>query len=354
LHERFFFLDGTRGLAALAILALHFLDTINYSFIFPNTNVAVDFFFMLSGFVIAAAYEARIQRGDISFRHFLVIRFIRLYPLYAFGMTVGLAVGILKMLMMPNIAGEEIATAYGLGLLLIPSNGWFGTVGLFPLNNPSWTLFFEIVFNIVFILTVPVLRTIWIAAFVALSAAALFWVGHLHGPLGGETLDEIHTGFARVSFGFGAGVLMWRMQVQTWFRLRPVWAWVLSAGLLLILMGPFDWNAGLLQPFLVVAVLPAIVALSACVKIPSKRGPWVCDALGRLSYPLYIVHYPFVIVFGSVARAQPSELRAALVVLAGVICVLLFAALLVPVDERFRALLSRQAWANRFRTHRPA
>lgn len=349
LHRRFLFLDATRGLAALAVLLLHFLDAVGYSYLVPNANIAVDFFFILSGFVVAAAYEGRRRRGELSFKHFLILRFIRLYPLFAIGMTIGLTVGILRLFVMPGIPASEVATAFVLGLLVIPSREWFGTTGLFPLNNPAWSLFFEVLSNVVFIVFVPFIRTFQLAVCVVLFAAALFWTGYLHGPLGGDTLDEFTTGLIRVGFGFGAGVLIWRSRLHTRFTLGALWSLPLAVVLLVILLAPIHGNAGLVQPIMVVTLLPAVMILSSAVDMPG-RAAGICEALGRLSYPLYIVHYPFVIVTGALARAQPTETRSLLVALAGAIIVIAFAALLIPIDERLRGWLSAQAWANRFRT----
>jgi peptidoglycan/LPS O-acetylase OafA/YrhL len=80
-RHQFVLLDGLRGVAALAVVVTHAL------YFFPPTPMAylaVDFFFMLSGFVLAHAYGERLRQGMTAGR-FMAIRLIRLYPLYALG-----------------------------------------------------------------------------------------------------------------------------------------------------------------------------------------------------------------------------------------------------------------------------
>lgn len=99
---RFTLLDGLRGVAAIAVVILHSISPLdlekNY---IPHAHLAVYFFFALSGFVIAHAYESRIQK--IGPAKFMVLRLIRLYPLLFVGITLGLLVSLAK-----SLAGRQM------------------------------------------------------------------------------------------------------------------------------------------------------------------------------------------------------------------------------------------------------
>lgn len=137
---RFHTLDAMRGVAALAVVLVHVAaySGVNLA---PGGNLAVDFFFALSGFVIARAYSARLRSG-LSWLRFAEIRLVRLYPL----VLLGCGFGLVKMLFQIGM-GHETAPSWGqfawiliLNPLLLPAPG----VYLFPLNNPAWSLFFEL------------------------------------------------------------------------------------------------------------------------------------------------------------------------------------------------------------------
>src|SRR5580692_3274314 len=85
-RQRLVALDGARGLSALAVAFFHFDRNV-----WPaHGYLAVDLFFLLSGYVIAGAYETRLQRGS-GLGWFFGVRMARLYPIYLFGTLIGLA-----------------------------------------------------------------------------------------------------------------------------------------------------------------------------------------------------------------------------------------------------------------------
>ena len=94
-RRRYETLDALRGLAALAVVVFHLGQVRLAPDLVPHGYLAVDFFFVLSGFVVAHAYEEAL-RGSLSFRSFALRRAIRLYPLAILGATAGLALLILK------------------------------------------------------------------------------------------------------------------------------------------------------------------------------------------------------------------------------------------------------------------
>jgi peptidoglycan/LPS O-acetylase OafA/YrhL len=119
-------LDGLRGIAALIVLIYHALGPTYGIAGFRGGFLAVDFFFMLSGFVVARAYEQRLADG-LSFAGFLKIRFDRLYPTIAAGVLIG-AVAFMA-------TGKPALILTLMSLLMIPSLSHRD--GLFPVNGPS-------------------------------------------------------------------------------------------------------------------------------------------------------------------------------------------------------------------------
>lgn len=164
--RRFDFLDGVRGLAALFVMFYHYTQH-NGLIFFKGAWIAVDLFFILSGFVLSYGYGAKIIDG-MSFRDFFRIRLIRLAPLYFVGFLLGLAFYVVASLQngLIGLNGELLVAASILNLFGLPyvnNEVWpFGDdhiVGAaFPLNDPAWSLFFEIVVNIFFMFTLLNLR----------------------------------------------------------------------------------------------------------------------------------------------------------------------------------------------------
>ncbi|HEX7694251.1 MAG TPA: acyltransferase family protein, partial [Sphingomonas sp.] len=117
--RRFVVLDGMRGLAALSVVALH---TAQY---FPSQTgparayLAVDFFFMLSGFVMAHAYGDKLRAG-LTIKGFAEIRLARLYPMIFLGVTLGL----LARVCAPDGSGAGLLATLGAAIfayLILPT-----------------------------------------------------------------------------------------------------------------------------------------------------------------------------------------------------------------------------------------
>jgi peptidoglycan/LPS O-acetylase OafA/YrhL len=169
-----------RGVAALAVLVVHdpgFLLPV----VMPSAYLAVNFFFFLSGFIIAHAYEARLFAG-LSWRQVMRDRIARLYPLY----LLGIFVGFLSAAVALALGGGTLETLSGIvlaffsGLTFLPLPTMHETPVLFPLNSPGWSLFFEVVVNVIYALLLPWLTTWRLIALVACMAAfpigAALWV----------------------------------------------------------------------------------------------------------------------------------------------------------------------------------
>lgn len=262
--------------------------------LFAHGYLAVDFFFVLSGFVIAKAYAARLATGTLPVGKFYLVRLVRLLPLVVLGTLLATMIEWRR----PDIVDQarhlkETFLALVCGSALIPIL-WSTTLeqSPFPLNAPVWSLFFEAVANAVF---APVARLragrIVLPALIAISAIFFFWGGQVMGKTNvGAGLDNFWFGFARVVWSFSVGIVLfvWRDRV-------PHVPFIISmVGLILILAAPDFGSRDLLFEYACVFVLlPALVFTASTARLgPSWRK--FAAFSGDLSYPIYAIHYPFV------------------------------------------------------------
>ncbi|MGZ8408081.1 MAG: acyltransferase family protein, partial [Caulobacteraceae bacterium] len=146
-------LDGVRGVAALAVMLFHTGTWPVIGRMFPSAYLAVDLFFALSGFVVAHAYGARMANG-MGVRAFLRARFVRLWPLFALGMAVGLSAYVIRSLRFDEFDLWALTKSFALQASFLPDLSTRTTDGrMFPMNGPAWSLFFELAVNVVFAFT---------------------------------------------------------------------------------------------------------------------------------------------------------------------------------------------------------
>jgi peptidoglycan/LPS O-acetylase OafA/YrhL len=217
--NRFVGLDGLRGIAALAV----FLRHVSSSDVLPLGYLAVDVFFMLSGFVLTHAYRVQIA-GGLGLVDFMRLRLVRLYPLYLLGTLIATALTISEMLRWHSIEPMAFVVTLTSALLFLPTPPQLSLDHhlLYPLDAPAWSLFFELLINVVFVMLLPHLNRFTLAGVLALGlgllAAALFVYGGLdHGISYGAFL----CGFCRVTFSFFAGVALyhvWRGRRFEWLK----------------------------------------------------------------------------------------------------------------------------------------
>lgn len=246
--------------------------------IFSHGYLAVDFFFMLSGFVLAHAYEARLRtRG--SFLPFLRDRIIRLHPLLLLSIVPGAVM---------LIAG---APQYRFPLLTLaaaasPFPAFWEGLQKFPLNQPSWSLFWELAVNIAFALAAPWLRSRVLGAVIAIAVTGAIWLSLSRG---GFVIVDMRAGM-RALAGFAIGVMLLRVHRAGRFRadrLGAAAAPLLLASLALVPALP--WLVRIYDPVAVFLLFPLIVLASAG---RTPRFPAAARWLGELSYPLYVLHGP--------------------------------------------------------------
>ena len=330
-------------MAAIAVTAMHFFYytvPLHPALVAP----AVDFFFVLSGFVIAHAYGDQLI-GELGIGRFMVARVIRLYPLYLLGLIMGpVAMGTYQWL--PE---SRFYSQLAFALFMLPGPLAFDGTNhdLFPLNFPCWSLFFELIASLAYAVLAPRLSNRLLGGIILLGFLGLVASGLVTGSLdNGVERPTFLGGLARVTFGFFAGVALyrcWRVRPSA-FALPPV---LLFALLLLPLAykpePPLGW---LYELAVVTAYLPSIVWLGAGAR---AKGWWLplCAALGALSYPLYVIHAPVWTVVRALDDKQLNEhlhgyapLSGFLTIVAlGMICWLLDKAVDYPLRRRLSRML---------------
>jgi peptidoglycan/LPS O-acetylase OafA/YrhL len=343
-------LDGSRGVAAFVVMLTHGEWT---SSLVPTGAFAVDYFFVLSGLVMAHAYENRLRTGSMSLRAFLNVRFVRLYPMVAIGTLIASGLFFVSHAFFGGVFQLSHALeAIVAGLLLIPLPPDFvapGILWIYPFNLPSWSIFYETLSNIVFaplarFITLP--RLIALAVFSGLILMNVLWY-HRQSAVG-IMFNEVPEGCVRTFYAFTAGIIISKI-------MRPDRA--VSIAFLPFLLLAFlaichvdaKWSSGFLRFWWIVStivVMPLLVLLLAHMR-PGPLLDRVCSYMGRLSYPLYLVHFPILSFFnrlivhlnvGGLRLAELVVLQTGTAIVAGVAALHLF-------DEPVRAKLS--AWMRR-------
>ncbi len=316
-------LDGLRGVAAILVLFYHIFEGFSFAEVtnsdgdgiirvLNHGHIAVDFFFILSGFVISYAYDDRWKK--MSTWQFFKRRLIRLHPMLVMGAIIGTMafafVGFEKWDGTTAPMGW-VMTAMLLTMFMIPAVPGVpyevrGNGEMFPLNGPAWSLFFEYIGNILYALIIRRLSTKMLAILTVISGCfhAWFFVGNISGydMVGvGWTIDEVNFwgGLVRMLFPFTMGMLLART-----FKPRKIKGafWICSIILIALFSVPYIPSAGnisinsLYEVVCIATIFPFIVWVGAC-GISSGKTSKINRLLGDISYPLYIVHYPIMYIF---------------------------------------------------------
>ncbi len=302
-------LDGLRGVAALGIVVFHFIEmyTPHPDDLIAHAYLAVDFFFCLSGFVVAYAYDDRLPK--MGLKKFFKQRLIRLHPLVILGTVLGLLGFILDPFFnqWEAYSGWKMVLLFLASILLIPypiiAERAFNNFGL---NAPAWTLFWEYVANLVYALVLHRLKKIWLLLLAIIAAGGIFYVTITAGNIsGGWAGSNFWHGGARVAFSFLAGMCIFRYQFIIKNRLGfPLMALLLSLAFFVPFRDSWNW---LVEPVIIIFYFPLLVSLGAgTILNPAHRS--ICKFSGQISYPLYITHYFVLWAFGNYyAQAQPSH-----------------------------------------------
>ena len=320
---RFEILDGLRGVAAMIVVAFHLFETYSPG---PNEQIlnhgylAVDFFFVLSGFVVGYAYDDR--WGRMTTWGFFKRRLIRLQPMVVLGTLIGAfwfyftSAPLFELVMQTPWWMLLLVTL--LGCLMIPTppsmdvRGW---QEMNSLNGAAWSLWLEYIANICYALFIRRFSTKLLAVFVCLSAFLTLDVAldlDVFGLLDvrsyaqytviggfGLTADQIYIGVARLLYPFFVGLLLFRLSKWRINIRRGGMLWC-SLAIAVTLVVPhiggttLPWLNGVYCAVVILLVYPLIVATGAGSLLKGRKTTAVCKFLGLISYPLYITHYPMI------------------------------------------------------------
>lgn len=318
-------LDGLRGVAALFVVWYHVFEGFGFAqsvngvgdgliTSFNHGYLAVDFFFILSGFVIGYAYDDRWAKG-FTMGQFFKRRLIRLHPMVIVGALIGIVTFCLQGAVKwdgTHVATSAIMLSLLCAMFMIPAVPGTapeirGNGEMYPLNGPEWSLFFEYVGNIIYALLLRRLSTKVLGCLAAVLGATLLWFNACNvsglGMFGvGWTLDGMNFagGLLRMMFPYTMGMFMARI-----FRPAKVRGafWLCSAVLLALFavpylpaMQPLCMN-GVFESVCIIAVFPILVWIAASGQTTDAKSTSVCTFLGNISFPLYIIHYPFMYMF---------------------------------------------------------
>ena len=337
---RYEILDGLRGVASLLVILFHLGETycrpgeqqwINHGYL------AVDFFFVLSGFVIGYAYDDRWSKMSIG--GFFKRRLTRLHPMVIVATIIGACMfffGAGYFAHSLTIPFWKFALCLIMGFFMIPCGRGLDIRGwneMNSFNGPNWTLTFEYIGNILYALVLRHLPTFVLC--IHCAGAAVFTLdftlgwdmfgilpdGPQYHVKGGWSLDpeQIYLGFTRLLYPFLCGLIISRILPKyrtesnpsgSPIRLKGGFIWT-SLILIAILSMPCitgkDGVAnGAYQAAMIIMAFPLIVLMGAGSTIQSPALAKVCKFLGDISYPIYITHYPLIYMHMGFVAEHPD------------------------------------------------
>ena len=381
---RYEILDGLRGVAALMVVIFHCFETYVPHFgtqIVNHGYLAVDFFFVLSGFVIGYAYDDRWDR--MTTWGFFKRRLTRLHPMVIAGMVVGASLFFFSGSYFPQtlkVEGWKFALCFVMGLFMLPCGKGLDIRGwneMNSFNGPAWTLMFEYIGNILYVILFRHLPKIALAVLCACCAVftlditlgwdlfGFFPEGPHYTVIGGWSLDpqQIYIGFSRLLYPFLCGLLISRILPAyrsvdnpsgSPIRLKGGFWWCALAVVILLSIPCIGGKQpgladGLYQAVCILLLFPIIVLTGAGSVTRHAASTKVCKFLGDISYPIYITHYPIMYLQMSwVTDHQDAPLWIHIALNAGVVImsILLAYGLLKAYDEPVREWL-KEHWLKR-------
>lgn len=306
-------LDGLRGVAAIIVVVFHVFETYSgtrFKQIINHGYLAVDFFFLLSGFVVAYAYDDRWDK--MTQWDFYKRRLIRLQPMVIMGSIIGAMFfytqggALFPMINQTPVWQMLLVMLIGFTMLPLPISmdirGW---QEMHPLNGPAWSLFFEYIANILYALVFrrfsKKVLAIFVVVFAAMLVHYLVW-GPKGDVIGGWSInaEQLNIGFTRLLYPFFAGMLLSR--IGKFIAVKNAFT-VCSLLLIVVLFIPRIgdenslWKNGLYESFSIILMFPLIVAIGAGGHIAGGFAKKACKFLGDISYPIYITHYALIYTY---------------------------------------------------------
>ena len=338
-------LDGMRGLAAYIVLNAHVVVFFSLagaqSWFGPHAYLAVDCFFVMSGFVMAHAFDDKLKAG-MTVRDFALHRFLRLYPLVLAGVLFG-AVSLLGYALTTHgVPLLSVAQAIVSGAFLIPTDAMAKFKAYdFPVNIAFWSLSYEVLLCIGYAAVARFLTGGRMVAALIVSACGVVYLAETRGTVDiGFRLGEYAPAFCRVVYPFLMGIFLRRL--PAFAPQKTLLGYVAIPLLLLLLVNPLPMS-GVYDAVAVIAGIPLLVWMAATARGLPRLDRFAAAA-GALSYPLYALHFPIIVMLSNIGKKlQVSDEENALLALAGIILSLSIATLVYnSYDKPVRAWLRKR------------
>jgi peptidoglycan/LPS O-acetylase OafA/YrhL len=342
-------LDQLRGIAAISVMWMHMRGIFSPGGALVNAGLAVDLFFMLSGFVIAYAYREKLEQG-MGWSGFIAYRVIRLYPMLLLGTLLGFTVFMLKQALHAPLPPEEHAINLVPTLFMIPIGLFYSAhdypfdgPSLFPFNGPVWSLFYEFIVYGLYATSLRKMRpvAVWVSLIITsvMLVAAARWAGAVT-ELGHHGLIGFLGGFPRSIAAFMIGAIIYSTGIYRRFPELPFL--IPSLAVVIMLNVPFD-EPWYVQVGIVFVTFPLIIALAARSSLGEVTSQ-LANVLGRLSYPVYLLHVPLAIGCGFALKTiLPGITGYGLATACAVITLVGAWVTLILYDEPLRRYLARKA-----------
>ena len=321
---RYEILDGLRGVAAMLVVAYHLFETYYHGGPDQPINhgyLAVDFFFVLSGFVIGYAYDDRWDK--MSTWAFFKRRLIRLHPMVIFGTLFGALMFYFGSCTDFPLINQTpwwmvvLVMFWCFTMIPLPNTmdirGWTETN---PLNGPAWSLQWEYIANILYALVIrrfsKVVLGICVAVFAVMTVILCLnidvtgfleersWASYTVVGGWSTTPDQLQVGLTRLLYPFFCGLLISRLDKL--IKVKAGFWWCSLMIVVLLCMpwmgigteGDARWTNGLYEMLCILIAFPLIVSIGAGSSVKGSKSEAINKFLGEISYPIYITHYPLI------------------------------------------------------------
>ncbi|NBW74946.1 MAG: acyltransferase [Sphingomonadaceae bacterium] len=300
-------LDALRGIAALLVMGLHANAVFGGLGAFSKGYLGVDFFLMLSGFLMARITEPRLAAG-LSPQRFMVARYKRFWGMVALGSLIGIPY------LWIRSGGQwwPFVPALFANFALLP---WPVANLLFALNIPAWTIFAELVANGAHVFALRRLNNRALTLLTILLGGLAVWVALSWGSLDvGARPGHVWAAIPRVFFAYCLGIALWR-----WRQVRvlvPLPTALVLTAMPLAIMGSWyaDWRTWQFDLAFVMVLCPLVISAATAITRQTPLG-WLSAAI---SFPLFAIHLPILEAVrelgGSKVQAIPLALSAALII----------------------------------------
>ena len=289
--QRFDVLDALRGICALLVALYHFQSNgyISSLPIVKNGWLFVDYFFVLSGFVIAHSYGERLANGDVSIGRFIGLRLGRIYPLHLVVLLGFIALEIVLIVGGDLVAGFVSREAFTgsrevqpliQNLFLVQSFGFGDGRGW---NVPAWSISAEMWTYLLFAFIFLANRRVMLVIAAIIALASFVWIAanssDLHITFNG--------GILRCVFGFSIGVLTYHAFIRFGGIGGSAWE-LLTLTATMVLVSIATSHLTYVVPLFFAATIFVLASQRGVISKALKAKP--LQLLGLASYSIYMIH----------------------------------------------------------------